>query len=270
MDIWIYFVHLYYELFSSIEIERKEIIFWINSRDCTHGLRPKFYLTSLDKSRLGIEEPCVFLIVQKLYNMKKRKLTANTIFRIGDLYLFHPNNPRCPAKTSLWGFHNKTSKGVIYLEHSTEDLRHFRLWHSLPQCYRYYRLATGDELRDYMYNLGAWNSVTSVVFSDGYIRLWQSFYFVCSIRYVRVTLFLDLYLQLLNNCLYLVSEFLDNHRMSIDTAYYALMKNTQFALCGEYSDSFWFEGQGYALWATIQFMMPFIEHPLKRFLICMA
>lgn len=99
--------------------------------------------------------------------MKRRKLTANTIFRIGDLYLFHPNNPRCPAKTSLWGFYDKTTNGVIYLEHSTEDLRHFRSWHRLPQCYRYYRLATCDELRDYMYNLGVWDSATSVVFSDG-------------------------------------------------------------------------------------------------------
>ena len=99
--------------------------------------------------------------------MKKRKLTAETIFRIGDLYLFHPNDPRCPAKTSLWGFHNKTSNGIIYLEHSTKDLRHFRLRHRLAQCYRYYRLATRDELRDYMYNLGVWDSVTSAVFSAG-------------------------------------------------------------------------------------------------------
>lgn len=103
--------------------------------------------------------------------MKRRKLTANTNFRIGDLYLFHSNNPRCPAKTSLWGFHNRTSKGIIYLEHSTKDLRHFRLCHRLPQYYRYCRLATRDELRDYMYNLGVWDNVTSTVFSDGNIRL---------------------------------------------------------------------------------------------------
>ena len=111
------------------------------------------------------------MIVQKLYNMKKRKLTANTIFRNGDLYLFHPTNPRCPTKTSLWGFHNKTSNGVIYLEHSTEDLRHFRLWHRLPQCYRYYRLATRNELRDYMYNLGVWDGATSAESSDGSTHL---------------------------------------------------------------------------------------------------
>ena len=99
--------------------------------------------------------------------MKKRKRITRYRFHIGELYLFHPNNPRCPAKTSLWGFHNKTTSGIIYLEHSTEDLRYFRLWHRLPQCYRYYRLATRDELRDYMYNLGVWDSATSAVFSDG-------------------------------------------------------------------------------------------------------
>lgn len=69
-------------------------------------------------------------------------------------YLFQTNNPCCPAETSLWGFHNKTSKGIIYLEHSTDNLRCFRLWHRLPKHYRCYRLATRDELRDYMYNLG--------------------------------------------------------------------------------------------------------------------
>lgn len=49
-------------------------------------------------------------------------------------YLFQTNNPCCPAETSLWGFHNKTSKGIIYLEHSTDNLRCFRLWHRLPNA----------------------------------------------------------------------------------------------------------------------------------------
>lgn len=39
------------------------------------------------KSRLGTGESCFFLIVQKLYNMKKRKLTSNSSFRVGDLIL---------------------------------------------------------------------------------------------------------------------------------------------------------------------------------------
>ena len=97
-------------------------------------------------------------IVQKLYNMKKRTLTPTTEFRLGDLYPFHTCNPRCPASSSLWGFYDKRIKGVIYLEHSSHNLRDFRLWHTLPRCYCYYRLATRDELRDYMYNLGYFNS----------------------------------------------------------------------------------------------------------------
>ena len=98
--------------------------------------------------------PRFFCIVQKAYNMKKRKLTPATQFRIGELYLFHPTNPRCPSSSSLWGFYDKRIKEVIYLEHSSHNLRNFRLWHPLPTRYCYYRLATRDELRDYMYNMG--------------------------------------------------------------------------------------------------------------------
>lgn len=86
--------------------------------------------------------------------MKKRKLTTRFRFRAGELYLFHPNNPRCPAKTSLWGFYDKRINGIIYLEHSSHSLRKFRLYHPLSPRYRYYRLATRCELRDYMYNIG--------------------------------------------------------------------------------------------------------------------
>lgn len=98
--------------------------------------------------------------------MKKRKLTAESSFRMGDLYLFHASDPQCPPYTSLWGFYDKTSNGTIYLEHSTLDLRHFRLWHTLPKRYRYYRLATRNELRDYMYSLGVVDSISLSVSSD--------------------------------------------------------------------------------------------------------
>ena len=90
--------------------------------------------------------------------MKKRKQTQATQFRIGDLYLFHTSNPRCPSSSSLWGFYDKRINGVIYLEHSSSNLHAFRLCHSLPARYRYCRLATRNELRDYMYNLGWFES----------------------------------------------------------------------------------------------------------------
>ena len=86
--------------------------------------------------------------------MKRRKLTPTSEFRLGDLYLFHPCNPLCPASSSLWGFYDKRIKGVIYLEHSSHNLHNFHHSHSLPKHYRYYRLATRSELRDYMYNMG--------------------------------------------------------------------------------------------------------------------
>ena len=86
--------------------------------------------------------------------MKKRKLTLATQFRVGELYLFHSTNPRCPASSSLWGFYDKRIKDIIYLEHSSHNLRSFKLWHPLSRRYCYYRLATRSELMDYMYSIG--------------------------------------------------------------------------------------------------------------------
>lgn len=75
-------------------------------------------------------------------------------FVIGDLYLFHPTKKYCPSRSSLWGIYDKAEEGFIYLESSSIDLIHFKIWHRLPEEYRYSRRATRRELRDYMYNLG--------------------------------------------------------------------------------------------------------------------
>ncbi|MBQ3197203.1 MAG: hypothetical protein IJB63_03675 [Alistipes sp.] len=91
--------------------------------------------------------------------MKKRIICSKSKFRVGDLYLFHPCNPLCPPEESLWGFYDMTSMDNIYLEHSTIDHNHFMLSHALPKHYRFYRLATRSELRDYMYNLGVWETM---------------------------------------------------------------------------------------------------------------
>lgn len=40
------------------------------------------------------------------------------------------------------------------MESSSRDLKEFATWHWLPDNYRVYRLATRDELRDYMAALG--------------------------------------------------------------------------------------------------------------------
>lgn len=74
-------------------------------------------------------------------------------FIIGDVYLFHPDDPRCPAAESLWGVFDKRTDGAIRLESSSRDLLHFRKWHLLPEEYRHCRCATRAELRDYMASL---------------------------------------------------------------------------------------------------------------------
>lgn len=86
--------------------------------------------------------------------MKRRnQSTAYHKLFSGTLYLFHRSDRRCPASNSLFGIIDKTSDGIIYLESSSRDLLRFRLWHRLPKHYRYYRLASRSELRDYIFNL---------------------------------------------------------------------------------------------------------------------
>lgn len=71
----------------------------------------------------------------------------------GELYLFHPTDPACPAEESLWGVFDKTENGTILLESSSHDLKYFRVWHPLTDEYRFARLASRDELRDYAMKL---------------------------------------------------------------------------------------------------------------------
>ena len=89
--------------------------------------------------------------------LHSRKLHHQT-FVIGDLYLFHPTKKYCPSRSSLWGIYDKTEGGIIYLESSTLNLRHFSIWHRLPPEYRFSRRASRSELRDYMYNMGYYDN----------------------------------------------------------------------------------------------------------------
>lgn len=74
-------------------------------------------------------------------------------YEIGEVYLFHPTEMLCPADTSLWGLFDRRIGGRIYLESSSFDLCHFRLWHRLPPSYRYSRRASRSELSDYLFHL---------------------------------------------------------------------------------------------------------------------
>ena len=79
--------------------------------------------------------------------------SAKTSFEVGELYLFHADDKLCPADGSLWAVVDKCIGQQIFLESSTADLKTYRRWHLLPKEYRFCRLATRAELRDYMYNL---------------------------------------------------------------------------------------------------------------------
>jgi hypothetical protein len=109
---------------------------------------------------MSIEDSCIFELYNNYANnMKKRRICSNAQFRIGELYLFHTDNPMCPPDESLWGFYDRTSMDSIYLEHSTINHSSFTLSHKLPKQYVYYRLATRSELRDYMYNFAVWETM---------------------------------------------------------------------------------------------------------------
>jgi len=85
--------------------------------------------------------------------MKKRRIIRRGRFRIGELYVFNATDCTCPADGSLFGIFDKETSDGIYLESSSRDLIHFCLRHRLPNDYRYCRLASRAELRDYIFNL---------------------------------------------------------------------------------------------------------------------
>ncbi len=85
----------------------------------------------------------------RIYKFPTTNTTKDPRFTIGELYLFNRTSPACPAEESLWGVFDKKEGGTIYLESSSLDLKRFRVWHPLPVGYRYIRLATRAELRDY-------------------------------------------------------------------------------------------------------------------------
>ncbi len=75
-------------------------------------------------------------------------------FRCGDVYLFSKTDESCDPETSLWGlFDKRLADGTVLLEAMTTDLRYFESWVALPPDFKYVRLSTRDELRDFAYRL---------------------------------------------------------------------------------------------------------------------
>ncbi|MBQ7856248.1 MAG: hypothetical protein IJ348_03935 [Alistipes sp.] len=88
--------------------------------------------------------------------MGKKECNSSVVFEVGELYLFSESEPSCPCDRSLWGTFDKQVGSTIYLESQSYNLREFRLWTAVEPRFKYVRLATRGELRDYMYFLSAW------------------------------------------------------------------------------------------------------------------
>lgn len=88
-------------------------------------------------------------------------IVSGVKFHVGEVYLFHCSDSRCPGSSSLWGQYDKHYRGRLYLESSSHGLRTFRLWHVLPSEYHYYRRASRSELRDYIFAL-SWSRIGSL------------------------------------------------------------------------------------------------------------
>ena len=75
-------------------------------------------------------------------------------FECGELYLFALTPDERPERC-LWGVFDRKESGSILLEQMTRSLRWFVLGVPLPSAYRYARLASREELRDYFFMLGS-------------------------------------------------------------------------------------------------------------------
>lgn len=75
-------------------------------------------------------------------------------FRSGEVYLFSKTDESCDPETSLWGlFDRRLENETVMLEAMTTNLRDFESWVALPSGFRYVRLSSRDELRDFAYAL---------------------------------------------------------------------------------------------------------------------
>ncbi len=82
------------------------------------------------------------------------KITDDYPFRCGEVYLFSKTDEACDPRTSLWGlFDRRLENGTVMLEAMTTNLSDFESWVALPPDFRYVRLSTRDELRDFAYSL---------------------------------------------------------------------------------------------------------------------
>ena len=80
---------------------------------------------------------------------------SNPTFVAGEVYLF-----RNQHNLSIIGVFDKCENGQVMLESATytTNYREFYFRYVLPDEYKYWRRASRPELRDYMYNLGVYET----------------------------------------------------------------------------------------------------------------
>lgn len=98
--------------------------------------------------RLGVSS----IFAAQTIKQPKRMMVKHCNFKIGELYLFHTDDPRCPDAESLWGLYDRHDRGSICLESCSTNQKHFSKGRHLSEQYRFCRLSTRGELRDYMAN----------------------------------------------------------------------------------------------------------------------
>lgn len=74
---------------------------------------------------------------------------GNIEFETGEIYLFHKTDPDCPDDDALWALFGSRDADGIMLESCTDNLIDFSLRCRLPADYRYCRLASRSEVREY-------------------------------------------------------------------------------------------------------------------------
>ena len=91
--------------------------------------------------------------------MKRELISIDQIeFETGELYLFSTSEYNSSEEECLWGVFDKTEPAKVCLETSSRNMVTFKKFVNLPPEYRYCRLASRDELRDYTYNQGCYES----------------------------------------------------------------------------------------------------------------
>lgn len=91
-------------------------------------------------------------------NLLTPESIADVCFEVGELYLFHPSDPTCPADESLWGMGVSWTGCKLLFESASRDLTHFHYWQQEPLTILYYRKSDRGELRDYCYNMARFDA----------------------------------------------------------------------------------------------------------------